>query len=98
MVAVGAIGVVSVASHLVGHRIAEMIAAHEKGDAEGAAQIHRDLMPLFDVLFITSNPIPIKAALSMVGLPAGPVRLPLVDATEGERSRIRSVLEKLGLL
>ena len=98
MLAVGGIGVVSVASHLAGHRIAEMIAAHDKGDVEGAARIDRELRPLYEILFITANPIPLKAALQMVGLPAGPVRLPLVDATEAERDRIRSVLEELGLL
>jgi len=98
MLAVGGIGVVSVASHLAGHRIAEMIAAHDKGDVEGAARIDRELRPLYEILFITANPIPLKAALQMVGLPAGPVRLPLVDATDAERDRIRSVLEELGLL
>jgi 4-hydroxy-tetrahydrodipicolinate synthase len=98
MLAVGGIGVVSVVSHLVGHRIAEMIAAHDKGDVEGAARIDRELRPLYEILFITANPIPLKAALQMVGLPAGPVRLPLVEATEAERDRIRSVLEELGLL
>ncbi len=98
MLAVGAVGVVSVASHLAGHRIAEMIAAHDKGDVEGAARIDRELRPLYEVLFITSNPIPLKAALAMVGLPAGPVRLPLVEATATERDRIRSVLERLGLV
>jgi 4-hydroxy-tetrahydrodipicolinate synthase len=98
MLAVGGIGVVSVASHLVGHRIAEMVAAHDKGDVDGAARIDRELRPLYEVLFITANPIPLKAALQMVGLPAGPVRLPLVDATDQERDRIRSVLEELGLI
>ena len=98
MLAVGGIGVVSVVSHLAGHRIAEMIAAHDKGDVEGAAHIDRELRPLYEVLFITSNPIPLKAALEMAGLPAGPVRLPLVEATEDERARVRSVLERLGLI
>lgn len=98
MLAVGGLGVVSVASHLVGHRIAEMIAAHDKGDVEGAARIDRELRPLYEILFITANPIPLKAALRMVGLPAGPVRLPLVDATDAERARIASVLETLGLI
>lgn len=98
MLAVGAIGVVSVASHLVGHRLAEMVAAHDKGDIEGAAQINRDLVPLIEALFITSNPIPLKAALEMVGLPAGPVRLPLVDATDAERDRVSSALARLGLI
>lgn len=98
MLAVGARGVISVASHLAGNRIGEMVAAHEKGDVEGATAIHHDLSALFDVLFITANPIPLKAALEMVGLPAGPVRLPLVDATKSERDQIARVLEALGLL
>ena len=98
MLAVGAVGVVSVASHIVGHRLAEMVAAHDKGDVEGATQINRDLVPIFEALFITSNPIPLKAALEMLGLPAGPVRLPLVDATEAERNRVSSALAGLGLI
>jgi 4-hydroxy-tetrahydrodipicolinate synthase len=98
MLGVGAVGVVSVASHLVGHRLREMIAAHDKGDVEGAAQINRELVPIFEALFITSNPIPLKAALEMVGLPAGPVRLPLVDATKAERDRVSSALAGLGLI
>ena len=98
MLAVGAIGVISVASHLVGHRIAEMIAAHDKGDVEGAAHINGELVPLIEALFVTSNPIPFKAALEMVGLPAGPVRLPLVDATPAERDRVSSALAGLGLI
>ena len=98
MLSVGAAGVVSVVSHLAGHRIAEMLASHDKGDVDGAARIDRELRPLYEVLFITANPIPLKAALEMVGLPAGPVRLPLVDATADERDRIRSVLERLGLI
>jgi 4-hydroxy-tetrahydrodipicolinate synthase len=98
MLAVGGLGVVSVASHLVGHRIAEMVAAHDKGDVEGATRIDHELRPLYEILFITANPIPLKAALRMVGLPAGPVRLPLVEATDAERARIASVLERLGLI
>ena len=98
MLAVGAVGVVSVASHIVGHRLAEMVAAHDKGDVEGAAQINRELVPIFEALFITSNPIPLKAALEMLGLPGGPVRLPLVDATEAERNRVSSALAGLGLI
>ncbi|HVL91188.1 MAG TPA: dihydrodipicolinate synthase family protein, partial [Actinomycetota bacterium] len=95
---VGAAGVVSVAGHLAGNRIAEMIAAHDKGQIDVAAQINRDLVPLVDALFCTTSPIPLKAALAMVGLPGGPVRLPLVDATERETSIMRAALEKLGIL
>ena len=97
MLSVGAHGVISVAAHLAGARIAEMIAAYTKGDTEGAAAIQRELTPLFEVLFITSNPIPLKAALAMVGQPAGEPRLPLVPATEAERSQIRTVLDSLGV-
>lgn len=98
MLAAGAVGVVSVASHLVGTRIQEMIGAHEKGDTAGATAIHHELLSLFDALFVTSNPIPVKAALNMLGLPAGPVRLPLVDATEEEAARIRAAMGRLGLI
>jgi 4-hydroxy-tetrahydrodipicolinate synthase len=97
MLSVGAVGVISVASHLVGARIAEMIAAFGKGDVEGAAAIQRELTPLFEVLFVTSNPIPLKAALAMIGQPAGDPRLPLVPATEAERSKVRAVLDRMGL-
>ena len=62
------------------------------------AGINRELVPLFDVLFITSNPIPLKAALEMVGRPAGGPRLPLVPATEAEKTKVRAVLEQLGLV
>ncbi len=98
MLSVGAVGVVSVASHLVGNRLAEMIRAHEKGDVEGAAAIHHQLLPLFDVLFITANPIPVKTALRMLGLPAGGLRLPLVEASDEETARIRIALTQHGLL
>lgn len=98
MLAVGATGVISVAGHLAGNRIAEMIAAHDKGQFDVAAQINRDLIPLIDALFCTTSPIPLKAALTMLGLPGGPVRLPLVPATDAETSKIRAALEKLGIL
>jgi 4-hydroxy-tetrahydrodipicolinate synthase len=98
MLSVGAHGVISVASHLVGARIQEMIGAYLKGDTEGAAAINHELTPLFEVLFITSNPIPLKAALSLIGQPAGEPRLPLVPATEDEISQVREVLQRMGLI
>ena len=98
MLALGAHGVISVASHLVGPRLQALVEAHTKGDGDLAAGINRELVPLFDVLFITSNPIPLKAALEMVGLPGGDPRLPLLPATPDERERIHRVLEDAGLL
>jgi 4-hydroxy-tetrahydrodipicolinate synthase len=94
----GGAGVVSVAAHLVGERIREMLELVETGDVVAARKIHQELSPVFAALFITSNPIPLKAALEMVGRPAGPPRLPLVPATSEERDRIRLALEDAGLL
>jgi 4-hydroxy-tetrahydrodipicolinate synthase len=97
-VCLGAVGVVSVASHLVGHQMRQMVDLIETGDVPAARKLHEDLSPLFNALFVTSNPIPVKAALDMLGRPAGPPRLPLVPATEEERTRIRIALEAAGLL
>jgi 4-hydroxy-tetrahydrodipicolinate synthase len=94
----GAVGVVSVAAHLVGERIAQMVALIEQGDVPAARKVHEELSPLFKTLFITSNPIPLKAALELVGHPAGAPRLPLVPATQDERATIRKALEDAGLL
>jgi 4-hydroxy-tetrahydrodipicolinate synthase len=98
MLSLGAQGVISVASHLVGARLQELVEAHSKGDGDLAAAINRELVPLFDVLFITSNPIPLKAALAMIGQPVGAPRLPLVPATEAETTKVRAVLQLLGLV
>jgi len=97
-VCLGAVGVVSVASHLVGPQIRQMIELIGAGDVPTARKIHEALSPLFNALFITSNPIPLKAALEMLGLPAGVPRLPLVPATPEERDRVRRALEDAGLL
>jgi 4-hydroxy-tetrahydrodipicolinate synthase len=97
-VCLGAVGVVSVASHLVGPQIRQMIELIETGDVPAARKIHEELSPLFNALFVTSNPIPLKAALQMVGRQAGEPRLPLVPATAEERDRVRKALEDAGLL
>jgi 4-hydroxy-tetrahydrodipicolinate synthase len=97
-VRLGAVGVVSVASHLVGTQIRQMIDLIETGDVPAARKIHEALSPLFNALFVTSNPIPLKAALQMVGRPCGEPRLPLVPATPDERARVRKALEDAGLL
>ncbi len=94
----GGVGVVSVASHLVGDRIHEMLDQVFSGDVAAGRKIHEELSPVFASLFITSNPIPLKAALELVGRPAGPPRLPLVPATPDERERLRKALEDAGLL
>jgi len=98
MLSLGAKGVVSVASHVVGLRIKEMVNAFMAGNVTLATQIHLQLYPIFKGLFVTSNPVPVKAALNMLGFQVGPPRLPLVEATPAEKESIKKVLAELKLL
>lgn len=93
----GGKGVVSVVSHLVGERIQEMINAFTSGNTLLATQIHLELFPVFKGIFITTNPVPIKAALNLQGLQVGIPRLPLVEATAAEKESIKSLLESMKL-
>src|SRR5439155_7297994 len=98
IMALGGYGVISVVSHVAGPQIKSMIDAFVSGDVTGAASLHCQLSPLFKAAFITTNPIPIKAALTMCGLPAGGLRPPLVEATEAEQAIIGKALADLGVL
>jgi 4-hydroxy-tetrahydrodipicolinate synthase len=98
VLSVGGCGVVSVASHLVGKELKQMIRDFHTGNTEAALKTHTRLLPLFDVIFITANPVPIKGALNLQGHELGPVRLPLVEMTECEQQELVKVLKKLGYL
>lgn len=98
IMSVGGVGVVSVAGHLVGRRLRAMIEAFHKGDVRTATAIHLELLPIFKVMFVTTNPIPVKAAVNMLGLDVGPVRPPLAAPTDAEQTAIRSILMESGLL
>lgn len=98
LLAVGGFGVVSVASHLVGNRLQAMIQAFEAGQVRAATNLHLELFPLFKALFVTTNPIPIKAALHLQGWQVGTTRLPLVDDLERILPGLRSVMTDLSLL
>jgi len=98
LLAVGGTGVVSVASHLAGREIKAMIQAFHAGDVRRAQELHLRLWPLFKVIFITTNPTPVKAALALAGFDAGGLRLPLIEATAKERDQIAAVLKELALL
>ncbi|MCX5966237.1 MAG: 4-hydroxy-tetrahydrodipicolinate synthase [Cyanobacteria bacterium] len=95
MLAVGAVGVVSVASHLVGPAIRALVQAFLAGDNAAALALHDQLLPLFKVLFCTTNPVPVKAALEISGWPVGAPRLPLLPAERDVRQRLHSVLAAL---
>lgn len=94
----GAYGIISVAAHVVGPQMKEMIQALLDGQVPQAAAWHRRLYPVFKGLFAVTNPVLVKAALAMTGFPVGPVRAPLVDATEMEQHALREVLGAADLL
>ena len=96
--AMGGWGCISVASHLVGERLKELVVAARAGDVTRAAAVDRELAPLVAALFCTTSPIPVKAALNLLGHEVGGLRLPLVEASDDERRTVELELERLGLL
>lgn len=98
ILSVGGTGVISVASHIVGSRMKEMITAFLAGDIRQAQSIHQDLYPFFKVMFITSNPTPVKTAVNLLGYAAGPLRLPLVAPTISELEQIEAAMQQLHVI
>jgi len=93
ILALGGYGIISVASHLVGNQIKEMIDSFTSGKADKAAEIHRHLLPLINALFIVSNPIPVKYAVNYVGFNVGKPRLPLTEPDEKTAAFIKATLK-----
>jgi 4-hydroxy-tetrahydrodipicolinate synthase len=94
----GGLGGVCVHTHVVGPQVAEQVAAAHRGDLDRAREIDASLGPAYDLLKIATNPIPIKAALNVLGLEVGGYRLPMVPPTEEELAQVRGCLDRLGLL
>ncbi|MEI7779929.1 MAG: 4-hydroxy-tetrahydrodipicolinate synthase [Actinomycetes bacterium] len=97
LLSIGGVGFVSVVGHLVGPELAAMAAAYKSGEVARATAIHQQLMPVFTGIFRTQGVILTKAALNQLGLPAGPVRLPLVDATPEQVIQLRADLGAAGV-
>ena len=93
----GAAGFVSVAGHVAGDRLHEMIDAYSAGQTAEALRLHRELLPVYTGLFRNQGVIMTKAALGLLGLPGGPVRLPLSNATAAETDRLRTDLAAAGI-
>ncbi len=93
----GGVGGILVASHLVGDRMADLIEAHQAGDRDRAVAIDASLAAAYEAMSVTTNPIPVKAALEMAGICGGTLRLPMVEATPAEKDRIRSLLGEAGV-
>ena len=98
LLSIGGIGVVSVASHLVGPQLQTMIQSFESGKIKSAIEIHLQLFPLFRALFATTNPIPVKTALRIQGWDVGSTRSPLCEPSDEITQNLKNVLEKLSLL
>ena len=98
LLAVGGVGVVSVVSHLVGERIRDMIAAFGAGDTARARELHLGMAPVTQAVFRIPGVVATKAALARAGLPAGPVRLPLVEATPEQAEELFRALDAAGVV
>jgi len=98
IMSLGGKGVISVTANIAPREMSEMVAAMLKGDAEKAKEINIRLFSLFEAMFLETNPIPVKRAAKMMGLPAGHVRLPLGALSEGNEEKLRKVLEGLGMV
>ncbi|MGI5851211.1 MAG: 4-hydroxy-tetrahydrodipicolinate synthase [Caldicoprobacterales bacterium] len=94
----GGYGVVSVAAQVAGRKIRDMIEAYVSGDTKKAAELHQMLSPLFKALFVTTNPIPVKAALNLMGMDVGGLRLPLVEADDRVKEILKREMSALGLV
>ncbi len=98
LMALGGYGIISVAGHVVGRQIKQMVEAFAAGRVAEAAELNGRLLPFFQACFCMTNPIPIKAAVSLLGIPTGGVRLPLVPGDEKVTQLVRAEMQKLGLL
>ncbi|WP_026585480.1 4-hydroxy-tetrahydrodipicolinate synthase [Bacillus sp. J33] len=91
--AIGGTGIVSVASHVIGNEMQEMVNAYLHGENEKAAKIHQKILPIMEGLFAAPSPVPVKTALQLKGLDVGSVRLPMVPLTEQERNAVASLFK-----
>jgi len=94
----GGVGGVCVHTHVWGPQTSEMVRRHHAGDVEGARALNAEMAPAYELLKIQTNPIPIKAALNLLGHRVGGYRLPMVEPTEDELRQVRSCLERAGML
>ena len=97
MLEFGGAGGITVASHVVGDQMREMWDAAQSGDLDRAREIDAELTPVYEGLSVTTNPIPLKAALEMLGLASDRMRLPLVPADAEQRAAVKAALEGIGL-
>ncbi|MFA1818824.1 4-hydroxy-tetrahydrodipicolinate synthase [Virgibacillus oceani] len=93
LMSIGGTGVVSVAAHVIGNEMHEMVTAFKRGEVVQAGALHRQLLPMMKVLFSAPNPTPVKEALNQLGISVGGVRLPLIPLNDTERASLYHVME-----
>ncbi|MCS4541529.1 MAG: 4-hydroxy-tetrahydrodipicolinate synthase [Euryarchaeota archaeon] len=98
IMALGGTGVISVAANIIPKQMCKLVDAMTKGNLKQAKQLHYKYLKLFKTLFLETNPVPVKEAMNMMGLAAGPTRLPLGPMSEENRKTLKAVLESYGLL
>lgn len=96
ILAAGGVGIISVASHVIGDDLLDMVKAFEAGDIAKARALHLKMYHLMKEMFFTASPIPVKTAVNLVGLPGGHFRLPLVEPSAAEKEHVRELLEEYG--
>jgi len=92
ILSVGGQGVVSVASHVIGQQMRSIVQSYHSGQYKKAAQLHREALPIIKGLFMAPNPVPVKAALNMIGMNVGNTRLPLVGLSEEETEQLKEII------
>ena len=98
IMSLGGYGVISVASNVAPRQVCDIVIAASNGDYELARKLFMEILPLFDTLFVEPNPMPVKAAMEICGLPAGPCRLPLGPVSSDTRKKLEQVLSECGIL
>lgn len=98
LLAIGGIGVISVVNNIVPRDVADMVAKFKKGDLEGARKLHYKLLPLIKAVFIETNPIPVKTAMSLMGMIELDLRLPLCPMSKANLEKLKKALKDYGLL
>lgn len=98
LLAIGGVGVISVAANIVPRDVVAVINAFDQGDLKKAQELHLKLLPLIRSLFIETNPIPVKKACELMGLCSGTLRLPLCDMEEANLAKLKQALKNYGLI
>lgn len=98
LLAIGADGIISVASHVIGNEMQSMVDAFHAGQVKEAGSIHRQLLPVMNILFSAPSPVPVKAALQMKGIETGGVRLPLVSLKGKQHRELEQALRKYAVI